>query len=186
MDILKTCPKCGSPVKDGSNYCSNCGQLLKNDSLTLEAGESIPSDNISEMWAYFVQKKVDYYIPKFEMFEKNNKKVSWNWASFFFGPFWFFYRKMYLYGFMFILIGLFTSGLINGILAGIFGNYLYYVHARSKIENALLKSKGLNIDPRTLLLSYGGTSFWQAVGIFILIIFILIGFFTLLEIYNPS
>lgn len=34
------------------------------------------------------------YVTKFYAMESGGKKVTWNWAAFFFAPYWFFYRKM--------------------------------------------------------------------------------------------
>lgn len=43
------------------------------------------------------------YIEKFKRMELG-KKVSFNWASFFFSPYWFFYRKLYKIGIVFMTV----------------------------------------------------------------------------------
>lgn len=48
----------------------------------------------------FVRVHADKFIPKF----KKNKRLSWNWSAFFFGPYYLFFRKMYKQGFLFLLI----------------------------------------------------------------------------------
>lgn len=45
------------------------------------------------------------YIEKFKKMEFG-KKVSFNWASFFFSPYWFFYRKLYKIGIVFMTVSL--------------------------------------------------------------------------------
>ena len=36
--------------------------------------------------------------------KKKNGKLSWNWAAFFFAPYWFFYRKLYKAGAVFLAL----------------------------------------------------------------------------------
>jgi len=110
-----------------------------------------------ELWKAFVQTNVEYYVPKFLEFYLLGKKVSFNFAAFFWAPFWFFYRKMYLYGIAFYLLGLF-AGILANIIAGIFGNYIYYEFTEDKVNRALLKARQIGVDPKDLLRVEGGTS----------------------------
>ncbi len=55
-------------------------------------------------YAKVVQKNVPKFMPRFMMFDKTKRKVSWNWAAFFFGPFYLAYRKMYGYAFLALLL----------------------------------------------------------------------------------
>lgn len=48
--------------------------------------------------ALFIQSGAKKYIGKF----KKIKNISWNWGAFFFAPYWFFYRKLYKLGFVFL------------------------------------------------------------------------------------
>lgn len=43
-------------------------------------------------------RNLQYYLQYWNYFEDNKWFQSWNWAAFFLGPFWFFYRRMYVYG----------------------------------------------------------------------------------------
>lgn len=52
-------------------------------------------DFTAKDYASVVQKNSQSYIPKFMRMSKTGAKNSWNWAAFFFAPFWFVYRKMY-------------------------------------------------------------------------------------------
>ncbi len=52
--------------------------------------------------AYFVQQDAIKYIKRF--FNIKEKKLTWNWAAFFFAPYWFFYRKLYKLGAVFLAL----------------------------------------------------------------------------------
>ncbi|GHU14052.1 hypothetical protein FACS189449_10200 [Alphaproteobacteria bacterium] len=52
--------------------------------------------------AAIATKSEDYYMDKFRKIE-SGKIISLNWASYFGGAGWFFYRKMYLYGSLFLI-----------------------------------------------------------------------------------
>ena len=76
-----------------------------------------------------------YYASKFHEMETQNKPTSWNWAAFFFAPFWFMYRRMYGYGCACLGI-LSLSAMINDpafvtfisggyVAAGLFANFIY-------------------------------------------------------------
>jgi type IV pilus assembly protein PilA len=45
-----------------------------------------------------IGKNVDYYLPRFEEFDKGGSKLSWNWPAFFATTPWFCYRKMWGWG----------------------------------------------------------------------------------------
>ena len=40
--------------------------------------------NREENFATFIEKKTDYYLDKWNMFENSSEKISWNWSAFFF------------------------------------------------------------------------------------------------------
>lgn len=60
--------------------------------------------------AEFIGVNAQTYIPKFYKMQQEKKKLSWNWAAFFFAPYWFFYRKMQNIGCIFIAVLLVISG----------------------------------------------------------------------------
>ena len=70
---------------------------------TVSGKEKIGQFTVEE-YAAVVQKKKHKFCPKFLIMEKTGRKFSWNWAAFFFGPYWLFYRKMYKYGAIALLI----------------------------------------------------------------------------------
>lgn len=45
------------------------------------------------------------YVKKFARSDGKKHFISWNWGAFFFSPAWFFYRKLYKLGFIFLALG---------------------------------------------------------------------------------
>ncbi len=126
----------------------------------------------------FVQKNSDYYLVKWKLMAETYSKTSWNWPAFLFGAFWLSYRKMYLYTFLLILIGIFTLiPFIGFMLAlalwiglGLFGNYIYgqYVYKRLKELSLMAKNED---ELKMLALQKGGVS---VVAVIILIVLLLL------------
>jgi len=93
----------------------------------------------------------EYYIPKFLQLKNQFKQTSWNWASFWFAPYWMIYRKMYGYGagflgavFVLSLIeSIFSSLLLLGgyIAIGIYGDYIYMKFLEGKATQAKAMSE---------------------------------------------
>lgn len=54
--------------------------------------------------ADYIQNSAPRYISKFMKQKRKNGKLSWNWAAFFFAPYWFFYRKLYKAGSVFLAL----------------------------------------------------------------------------------
>ena len=54
--------------------------------------------------ADYIQNSAPRYISKFMKRKKKKGKLSWNWAAFFFAPYWFFYRKLYKAGAVFLAL----------------------------------------------------------------------------------
>ena len=123
------CPVCRHENPPGSEFCEYCGQKLtilgydltalsapaedggdenrKSNSFdqrfygqqTSPSGKVIDgmsADDISE----YVRNNYNKYLHKFE--KLSEKKLSWNWAAFFFTPYWFFYRKLIKPGIIFL------------------------------------------------------------------------------------
>jgi len=123
------CPYCGMENDVGEPVCKYCGASLNNGNFGNEQNQDgrvfIPSafgpnvvqiqpndviggHTVSDM-ADFVQRNAEKYIPKFYKIERTGNKVSFNWAAFLFAPYWFFYRKMHVIGFAFMIISLLVS-----------------------------------------------------------------------------
>ena len=99
-----------------------------------------------------------HYLTYFDTYHGTGKKNNWNWTALFLGPWWF-YRKMYAYGFLvaflFLLLELLLSlalgpwGLVIGwlfsrIFSALYGDYLYLHHASKKIAKGI-NTSGVNI-----------------------------------------
>ena len=79
------------------------GEKEKSTPLNTKGGEkevvesalnNPPGDELRNKRASLIGKNVEHYIPIFEKLDQNGG-TSWNWCGFFFGPYWFAYRKMY-------------------------------------------------------------------------------------------
>lgn len=96
------CTRCGAEAS--GKYCSNCGAEVTEEKEKVEATETNESQekeiNLDEM--------IDSFIG-------NNRaeirKENFSWLAFFFGPIYYFYRKMFIEGLILIAI--------NGIVTGI-------------------------------------------------------------------
>lgn len=59
--------------------------------------------------AVFVRHESPRYIKKFQ--KVRDGKLSWNWAAFFFAPYWFFFRKLHKLGVVFLAVFILLSSL---------------------------------------------------------------------------
>lgn len=123
--LKNICPECRTENEIQYTYCKNCGALLHNetqnsDFYTQNNGQKqytqdflidgVPESDMID----FVGKNANKIVPKFKSLCFKNSKVSWCWPvailSYFLGPvgasFWFFYRKMYKKGFLFLALGM--------------------------------------------------------------------------------
>lgn len=128
------CPQCGAENRAEEPVCTQCGARLYNNAANgqpflpgvqlpngaaqgYRAGTVIisPTDTIDGNTvgdtAEYVQAGSRRYIPKFYAMEKTGKKISWNWAAFFFAPYWYFYRKLYAVGAVLMVLLLAISAL---------------------------------------------------------------------------
>ncbi|MGN0448088.1 MAG: RING finger protein [Acutalibacteraceae bacterium] len=82
------------------------------DGKVILPGPFPPNDEIggvkSNTIGHFVNIGAMNYIAKFKKLE-SGKKISFNFAAFFFSPFWFFYRKLYKAGIIFMTVSMALS-----------------------------------------------------------------------------
>lgn len=120
----KKCRFCGKENADDALHCNQCGAPLTAAHQGAfyypphVIGTDIPSDekigeNTAEDLALYVRASAGRYIKKFKKFE-NGKKLSFNWAAFFFAPYWFFYRKLYKAGAFLLVVFVTASMLLSG------------------------------------------------------------------------
>ncbi len=130
------CPNCSAQVPTGTEACPNCGMKFvvfgKNlveimENLEAESQTAINSSATDEdifrgpypqndktlghktnTLGVFMRGNADYYIRKFKSKDLGGG-LGFNFAAFFFGPYWFFYRKLYKPGIILLTIGVCIS-----------------------------------------------------------------------------
>ncbi|MBR4858758.1 MAG: DUF2628 domain-containing protein [Clostridia bacterium] len=119
--VSKKCAFCGKENSDDALHCNQCGAPLNiaQGNAGYIAGTDIPADekigeNAAGDLATYVQASAHRYIRKFKKFE-SGKKISFNFAAFFFAPYWFFYRKLYKAGAFFLVAFVTASILLSGL-----------------------------------------------------------------------
>ena len=90
--------------------------------------------------ADYIQNSAPRYISKFMKQKKKNGKISWNWAAFFFAPYWFFYRKLYKAGTVFLALSVALSLATISQTEKVYGVYEKMVSVQQEI-NELVKGK---------------------------------------------
>ncbi len=119
----KTCAFCGKENDSDALHCKYCGAPVGvnnpyvNDNPYL-AGTGIAPDELlggfkASDVAIYTQAASKRYLPKFRKFAKG-KKLAFNFAAFFFAPYWFFYRKMYKVGIFFIALFVTSTLMLSG------------------------------------------------------------------------
>ena len=121
--------------------------------------EEIKAKDLRREYKRFIgEKKLDYYLSKFERMEEKNKRISFNLAGLFFATFWCFYRKMFVPGALFLAFNFTVSyiqmrfltsapaiisvltmliALAPNLIAGFFGNSMYYNYVHGCIEKSI-------------------------------------------------
>lgn len=77
-------------------------QILLGENIN-KKDEEFDSIKVSEA-ALYLQAGNRRYISKFLKQRDKHSKLSWNWGAFFFAPAWFFYRKLYKAGTLFLAL----------------------------------------------------------------------------------
>ena len=115
------CPVCGEENDPVALNCTNCGAPLQLASaqqftpffnageagnpylygITLDPESEIDGAKVKDL-ACAVQSSSVRYIPKFKAMADKKKKLTFNWAAFFFSPYWLFFRKLWKEGLVFI------------------------------------------------------------------------------------
>jgi len=146
-----------------------------------------------EQFFDFVRKKGDtseetsaatkYYLAYIDKYQETGKKISWNWAAFFFTFQWMLYRKMYLTGLLSLAIfissvlcalimlplktgaSLWVVGSLTSLFYLSFGNYIYYKNLAKRIRNNAGYGIGKNVDLLTFFASFFSIPFCVMRGI---------------------
>ena len=121
------CPRCGADCAPDALVCSECGHRFGripvgtqrfdyNADFFLRGVDADPAEDLGGVTvrdaATYVQQRAADYVRKFKA-QRDGKKAGWNWAAFLFSPFWFFYRKAYRAGALFLgvmmVLGVFAA-----------------------------------------------------------------------------
>ena len=117
----QVCPVCGAENNPNSLSCTNCGAPLTAGGaqpfnpffnageagnpflygVTIDPESEIDGAKVKDI-ACTVQSASARYIPKFKAMADNKKKITFNWAAFFFSPYWLFFRKLWKTGLIFM------------------------------------------------------------------------------------
>ncbi len=119
----KDCPFCGAKNPERALRCHSCGNFLAQtdgnpfmNGIGADENEKIGDYTVGD-YTLFTQLNAKRYIPKFRKI--TNKKLTFNWAAFLFGPQWFLFRKMYKTGILllvsFIAISMMCTPLSNSL-----------------------------------------------------------------------
>jgi tetratricopeptide (TPR) repeat protein len=142
----------------------------------------------------FTGKKEDFYKKKWEKLSNRGFPFSWNWAAFFFSFFWFAYRKMNVYAYMFIafllIMDLFyiiffkqpTKPTTFGpafLFVALGSNKIYFDFVLKQVKK--MQSLYPNREERIELLQKRGGVSWKSAILFLIIMFVYSFAITLLE-----
>ncbi len=118
----KICAFCGRENDGDALHCKICGApfgakpFFNNNPYII--GTTIAHDELiggikADDMAFYTQASIKKYLPKFKSFA-NGKKFSFNFAAFFFAPYWFFYRKLHKAGIFFVALFVTASLMLSG------------------------------------------------------------------------
>ncbi len=145
-----TCKECGAEIEKGTPFCPKCGARQSESSYGAykspvdfnappveqskyqKSSEKLDGVSLSDI-ATFVRINPDKFLPKFI----KNKKISWNWSGFIFGPYYLFYRKMHLQGAMFMAVRLIIDLVVSTVYADKLG-------ALYKLMESIMASQDVN------------------------------------------
>jgi len=129
------CPVCKAQNESGASVCSYCGNKFPDQNVSSHSEVYEPPVFYSPAFdfsdkdmiggisakdlALYVQIGVKRYLEKFRKIDADNKRTDWSWAAFFFTPYWFFYRKMYWAGGVFLGLTFAMSLLLSSPLSQI-------------------------------------------------------------------
>lgn len=94
--------------------------------------------------ADFIQNSAPRYIRKFMKQKKSGRKLSWNWAAFFFAPYWFFYRKLYKAGAVFLALSVALSLATVSLTENLYGVYEKMVTVQEELSELVKGKEDLN------------------------------------------
>ena len=113
------CESCGAKCDKNDVYCKSCSQPIANSVKSYEP-VICGIDNIE--LREFIGKNSDYYFKKFTKAKGKDKFIQLNVPALLFGPYWFFYRRMYKMAIIYAVITLVLSTFLSVALPTIFSS----------------------------------------------------------------
>lgn len=111
-------------------------QLVEKAVPVQENTQEVTVDGVSVLdVSQVVGVNLKYYLPRFI----TNKKLNWNWGAFFFGPLYYFFRKMYMQGFLFLALSFASNVAISAI-------YSKQITAMSNLLLPLTEQRNISIE----------------------------------------
>lgn len=205
------CPVCGTIVPGFAKFCAGCGKKVGVEGFDGRSEPTLNSDlgdlpamppraAITDAREDFYELAIggkgrDYYLPRFDRFDREGTSFGWHWPAFFITFWWLLYRKMWgkalLYFVLTNVISALAAGLtkvkpgfgllVQGIyLLGLFlippliSNGGYYRHCQKIIASA----RGTSSNPQVqfaALAKRGGTSNVAIVIVAVLVTAAMIG-----------
>ncbi|WP_027720463.1 DUF2628 domain-containing protein [Maridesulfovibrio zosterae] len=121
----------------------------------------------SEDYTEFIGPNAGTYLFNFAKFQtlRDGFTVTWHWPAFFFGFWWFLYRKMYFWAFITFLVGFLPFGnFIAQLGYGLSAYYFYYRDCTGKI--GAIKATAPVGGASAMLRDTGGVHGWvKIVGV---------------------
>ncbi len=161
-DFIK-CPECGTKNKKNALICSNCANVLNSEirqqfeppRASSVFINGLPVDNedfIDEEKTVsvkesicFIQKSKESYIKTFLDAKVSKRKPKFNFWAFFFGGYWFLFRKMYKPGFALIGINFALSIFSSAFMEKGFSKLLeFYVANAEEIASGAISTETAN------------------------------------------
>lgn len=107
-------PQAQEKQTEGETPFSGMFTPIQPEVYTEYEGDSIDGFSTKD-YAAAVNSNASRFIPLFKVFDKKERKTSWNWGAFIFGPYYLLFRKMYSQG-----IGLICIQTVINYLGGYF------------------------------------------------------------------
>lgn len=162
------CKNCSKEIENNVPFCPYCGAKQDNPSyepvkpfypgvnrqndIYENSTDTIDGKSVSDV-AAVVKTNVPRFINRF----KKNKKISWNWGGFVFGPFYLFFRKMYKEGIITLVLRTVANLIIQGMFADEVNSYFNLLN--DAIQNPDILRNYTNITFMTELFNRAPTVF---------------------------
>lgn len=93
-------------MSENTDFNENMRREQANDHFEEHVHHRTVEEEPVDVYGAVIQKNAGYYKNAFRTMDENNQSASWNWSAFLFPGYWTLYRKMYGFGFIFVVIQL--------------------------------------------------------------------------------